>query len=102
MYIHFSFAETKESAFVHALASAAAVHAVAERCASNHLHYCGCDKTLDNEDLPSSERWGGCSPDIAFSINFTKSFVDRRVDNATLQYQKFVLHNNRIGQLVSS
>ena len=60
-----------------------------------------CDKTLDDEDLPSSERWEGCSPDMDFSINFAKSFVDRRVDNATLQYQKFVLHNNRVGQLVS-
>ena len=97
----FSFTETKEAAFVYALASAAVVHAVAERCASNRLHYCGCDKTLDDEDLPSNERWEGCSPDMDFSINFAKSFVDRRVDNVTLQYQKFVLHNNRVGQLVS-
>ena len=82
------------------MASAAVVHAVAGICAHYKLQYCGCDKTLDDQTLPPGERWTGCSPDIDFSINFTKSFVDRRVDNATLQYQKFVLHNNWIGQLV--
>ena len=98
--MYFSFTETKEAAFVHALASAAVVHAVAEICARNSLQYCGCDKTLNNETLLPGERWEGCSPNIDFSINFAKSFVDRRVDNTTLQYQKFVLHNNRIGQMV--
>ena len=100
--MYFCFTETKEAAFVHALASAVVVHAVAGRCTRNNLQYCGCDKTLNDETLPPGERWAGCSPDIDFSINFAKSFVDRSVDNATLQYQNFVLHNNRIGQLASS
>ena len=86
---------------MYALTSAAVVHAVGKGCASNRPHYCGCDKNLDDQMLLPGERWAGCSPDIDFSINFAKSFVDRRVDNAALQYQKFVLHNNRIGQLVS-
>ena len=101
--MYFCFTETKEAAFVHALASAAVVHVVAERCVHNkYLQYCGCDKTLNDETLSPDERWAGCSPDIDFSINFAKSFMDRSVDNATLQYQNFVLHNNRIGQLASS
>ena len=89
---------------MHALASATVVHTVAEICADNCLSYCVCAMALNDEMKPDCDqkRWIRCSPDISFSINFTKSFVDRRVDNATLQYQKFVLHNNMIGQLVSS
>ena len=103
MYVDiYIFTETKEAAFVHALASAAVVHAVVGRCACNNLQYCGCDKTLNDEMLLPSERWAGCSPDVDFGINFVKSFVDRRVDNAPLQYQKFVLHNNEIGRSVST
>ena len=101
---HFvSVLETKESAFVYALASAAVVHTVAENCVKNqkHLPYCGCDKSLNNKDLPEGERWAGCSPDMKFSVNFTKEFLDRRVDNKSLQFKTFVLHNNNIGRLVS-
>ena len=100
----FCFTEVKEAAFVHALASAAVVHTVAQSCAENadEFSYCGCDQTLDNEELADGERWGGCSPDIHFSVGFAKMFVDRRVRNATLQYQTFVLHNTRIGRLVSA
>ena len=89
---------------MHALASAAVVHTVAQKCAekADEFRYCGCDRKLDSEELAAGERWGGCSPDINFSVNFAKIFVDRIVGNATLQHQTFVLHNNRIGRLVSA
>ena len=100
----FSFTEVKEVAFVYALASAAVVHTVAQSCAKNadKFHYCGCDKAIVNKELADGERWGGCSPDIHFSVNFAKMFIDRIVGNATLQHQTFVLHNTRIGRLVST
>ena len=101
---HFvSVLDTKESAFVYALASAAVVHTVADNCVKDNkkLPYCGCDKSLNNDDLPEGERWAGCSPDMKFSVNFTKEFLDKRVDNETVQFKTFVLHNNRIGRLVS-
>ena len=89
---------------MYALASAAVVHTVADQCAKygNKLHYCGCDRTLKDEALATGEKWAGCSPDIHFSISFAKAFVDRGVDGATLKQRTFVLHNNKIGRMVSS
>ena len=103
IYIYVLTLETKEAAFVYALASATVVHTVSRKCIENasKLHYCGCDKNLKKELLPDDQKWGGCSPDIDFSINFSKAFVDRREGSATLRHQIFVLHNNRIGRLVS-
>ena len=102
---HFvSVLETKEAAFVYTLASAAVLYTVAENCQKqqNKLPYCGCDKTLNNDLLPEGEIWAGCSPDMEFSMNFTKQFLDRRVDNEPLQFKTFVLHNNNIGRQVSN
>ena len=95
--------ETRESAFVYALASAAVVHTVAKKCMDlkADLPYCGCDMNLKNSDLPAGEKWAGCSPDMNFTINFVKDFLDRRVNNETDGHSAFVLHNNRLGRLVS-
>ena len=89
---------------MYALASAAVVHTVADQCVkyANKLHYCGCDGSLKDEGMAANEKWVGCSPDVDFSIEFAKQFVDRREENSTLQHQAFVLHNNKIGQMVSS
>ena len=96
--------ETKEAAFVYALASGTIVHTVAHWCAKNDskVDYCGCDQTLGNETLLHNEKWAGCFPDIHFGINFTKQLVNARVNNATPRYKAFVVHNSEIGQLVSS
>ena len=85
------------------MASAAVVHTIAQQCAVNktNFRHCGCDRSLKNEALAAGEKWGGCSPDIHFSIGFAKMFVDKTVSNDTLQQQTFVLHNNRIGRMVS-
>ena len=85
------------------MASAAVVHTVADKCTklANTLPYCGCDKSLKDEELEPGREWGGCSPDMEFSINFTRQFVDSREDNVALQRRTFVLHNNNVGRLVS-
>ena len=86
---------------MHALASATITHTVAEWCEDNNgkVDYCGCDKTWSNETLPD-KKWR-CSPDIHFAAEFTKQLVKARVHDATAQYKFFVLHNSKIGQLVS-
>lgn len=88
---------------MYALASATVVHMVAQKCSNSKtkLSYCGCDQKILNQPLPDGEKWGGCSPDMDFSVNISKEFVDKRVDNEPLQYKSFVLHNNKIGRLVS-
>lgn len=93
--------ETKEAAFVYALGSAAVVHTVTQNCVNkNSLFYCDCDSTLSNDTLSPVEKWG-CSPNIEFSINFTRQLLDRREDDTTAQHKAFVLHNNKIGQMVN-
>lgn len=79
------------------------MHTVADKCMKmeKQLPYCGCDKNLKNSDLPEGEKWSGCSPDMNFTLDFVKNFLDRRVDNETLRHRNFVLHNNRLGRLVS-
>ncbi|CAK9292550.1 unnamed protein product [Gordionus sp. m RMFG-2023] len=79
---------TKESAFIYAAASAAVVHAVTQSCSSGNLTDCTC-KTLskneentfdlrdDDELMGKSEwKWGGCSDNIDYGIQFSKEFVD--------------------------
>ena len=86
---------------MHALASATITHTVAEWCEVNDgkVDYCGCDKTWSNETLP--DKIWRCSPDINFATEFTKQLMKARVNDATTQYKFFVLHNSKIGQLVS-
>ena len=93
--------ETKETAFVHALASAAITHCAAEWCADNNgsVTYCGCDKSLDNDALKDDERWE-CSPDINFAIEFTSQLMDTKSHRASSQHKAFILHNSEIGQQV--
>ena len=102
-----STSETKEAAFLYALATATVIHTVAEECAKHegkNLGYCGCDSTLKNEMLEPGKEWGGCSPDLNFSINFAKQLLNGTIlDNATSEQHKiFISHNSKIGQSVSS
>ena len=93
--------ETKEAAFVHALASATITHSVAKWCANKNgsVTYCGCDKSLDYNALEDGERWK-CSADINFAINFTKKLMNTKLHNASSQYRAFILHNSKVGQQV--
>ena len=102
-----STSETKEAAFLYAFATATVIHTVAEECAKHegkNLGYCGCDSTLKNEMLEPGKEWGGCSPDLNFSINFAKQLLNGTIlDNATSEQHKiFISHNSKIGQVVSS
>ena len=92
---------TKEAAFVYALASATVVHTVASVCATYELPHCGCDTTLRNQTLPNGEKWGGCSPDIDFSVNFAEKLLHRKEDNTSLNYRNFISQNSKIGRSVS-
>lgn len=56
----FLFAESRESAFVHALSSAALAHAVARACSRGELNECSCDSRV-RKRTPRHWQWGGCS-----------------------------------------
>ena len=86
---------------MYALASATIVHMVAKKCSEKKYSYCGCDQRINSIPLPPGETWTGCSPDMHFSVNISKEFVDKRVEHESSQYKSFVLHNNKIGRSVS-
>ena len=103
VYMFLFTSETKEAAFVYALASATVVHAVADKCAKKKcgLPYCKCN--MDSDALETGESWEGCLPDIKFGMDFAKLLLNTRDDfHATSNHKDFILHNSEIGRLVSS
>ncbi len=92
---------TRESAFVHALASASVSHTVTRSCSSGRLSQCGCDRTVTGRS-PRGFEWAGCSDNIAFGSAFSRTFVDARErargDRSSRALMN--LHNNEAGRQV--
>jgi wingless-type MMTV integration site family protein 7 len=103
--------ETRETAFVNAIRSAAVAYSITIACSQGYLSGCGCDGTK-RQDTTSSEvkspdsgpvqdgwQWGGCSADVRYGVNFAEMFVDAREtqrDARTLMNK----HNNGAGRKV--
>ncbi|XP_018006605.1 protein Wnt-4 isoform X2 [Hyalella azteca] len=68
---------TRESAFVHAIASAGVAHAITLRCSSGALDDCGCDHSVKGQTAEGFQ-WSGCSHNIAYGVSLSKRFVDAR------------------------
>ena len=85
---------------MYALGSAAVVHTVAQKCVDINLPDCGCNSNLSNDTVSPDETWE-CSPNIEFGIKLARKLLDEREDNATEQHKTFVLHNSKIGRMVS-
>ncbi|KAF7705635.1 hypothetical protein HF521_020921 [Silurus meridionalis] len=68
---------TRESAFVHAIASAGVAFAVTRSCAEGTSTMCGCDS---HHKGPPGEgwKWGGCSEDAEFGVLVSREFADAR------------------------
>ncbi|KAF6098153.1 Wnt family member 3 [Phyllostomus discolor] len=68
---------TRESAFVHAIASAGVAFAVTRSCAEGTSTICGCDS---HHKGPPGEgwKWGGCSEDADFGVLVSREFADAR------------------------
>jgi len=92
---------SKETAFVYAVTSAGVVHAVTQACSSGNLTECSCDLTSEGKSTPQGWKWGGCSDDVRFGINFARQFVDAEErglkDNDSRKLMN--LHNNEAGRL---
>ncbi|KAJ9577249.1 hypothetical protein L9F63_006223, partial [Diploptera punctata] len=113
----------RESAFAYAISSAGVVHSVARACSMGKLVACGCDpasyraagrhragfrlgnkgsKGRQQQKAKSASRWkwGGCSHNLDFGIDFSRSFLDSREKAGDIQ-SRINLHNNKAGRLVS-
>lgn len=115
----------RESGFAHAITAAGVAHAVARACAQGNVLECGCDAHHkigtpgggtstrvnnnnggqigggSNTGNNKSWKWGGCSHNLQFGLDFSKKFLDvRESTNGDIQ-SRVSLHNNEAGRLVS-
>lgn len=93
------FTATRESAFVHAIASAGVAFAVTRSCAEGTSTICGCDS---HHKGPPGEgwKWGGCSEDADFGVLVSREFADAR-ENRPDARSAMNRHNNEAGRTVS-
>ncbi|XP_063780598.1 protein Wnt-3a isoform X1 [Pseudophryne corroboree] len=87
---------TRESAFVHAIASAGVAFAVTRACAEGTATICGCD---NHHKGPPGEgwKWGGCSEDMDFGSMVSREFADAR-ENRPDARSAMNRHNNEAGR----
>lgn len=72
---------------------------------TNHIDGSFHIKTLDNNNKVKKSslrwKWGGCSHNTDFGIEFSKMFLDRREKAARDIHSQINLHNNKAGRMVS-
>eukprot|EP00069_Balaena_mysticetus_P022540 bmy_03331T0 len=89
-------AATRESAFVHAIASAGVAFAVTRSCAEGSAAICGCSSR--HQGSPGEGwKWGGCSEDIEFGGMVSREFADAR-ENRPDARSAMNRHNNEAGR----
>lgn len=93
------FPATRESAFVHAIASAGVAFAVTRACSEGSATICGCD-TRHKGPPGEGWKWGGCSEDVDFGSMVSREFADAR-ENRPDARSAMNRHNNEGGRMVS-
>ncbi|XP_057374199.1 protein Wnt-16-like [Daphnia carinata] len=93
---------SRETAFIYAVTSAGVVHAVTQACSLGNLTECSCDMERQGLPAPDGWKWGGCSDNIRYGIQFARQFVDAP-EKAVQKKPKNVrnlmnLHNNEAGR----
>ncbi|XP_078509073.1 protein Wnt-4-like [Lissotriton helveticus] len=90
---------TRESAFVHAMASAGVAFAVTRACTRSELEKCGCDRKVRGVS-PEGFQWSGCSDNLSYGIAFSQSFVDNPERSRGVFSSRALmnLHNNEAGR----
>ena len=83
---------------MYSISSAGVVHAVTRSCSLGELQHCSCADRRGRHR--KGFRWGGCSDNIVFGLNFAKKFVDSREEEKDAR-ALMNLHNNFVGRKVS-
>ena len=92
---------TRETAFLHAISSAAITHELTLQCRLNRIPGCKCAKTRKQPKADSGWQWGGCSDDIKFGEKETRRFIDK-LEKGNVARTAFNLHNNEVGRKVTA
>ena len=90
---------TQETAFLHAISSAAITHEITLQCARNKIPGCRCGKTKSRKRGNSDWQWGGCSDNIKYGEKETRRFIDK-LEKGNDARTAFNLHNNHLGRKV--
>ncbi|KAI3371112.1 hypothetical protein L3Q82_023750 [Scortum barcoo] len=89
---------SREAAFTYAITAAGVAHAITAACSQGNLSQCGCDREKQGYyNQEEGWKWGGCSADIKYGIEFSRRFVDAREIKKTPR-RLMNLHNNEAGR----
>lgn len=92
---------TRETAFLHAISAAAITHEITLQCRQNKIPGCQCVEIRNKPQRGNGDwQWGGCSDNIWFGENATRSFIDGLEQQAESVRRAVNLHNNEIGRRV--
>lgn len=98
--ILFPLSGSREAAFTYAITAAGVAHAITAACSQGNLSQCGCDREKQGYyNQEEGWKWGGCSADIKYGIEFSRRFVDAREIKKTPR-RLMNLHNNEAGRKV--
>lgn len=93
-------AGSREAAFTYAITAAGVAHAVTAACSQGNLSNCGCDREKQGYyNQAEGWKWGGCSADVRYGIDFSRRFVDAREIRKSAR-RLMNLHNNEAGRKV--
>lgn len=91
---------SREAAFTYAITAAGVAHAVTTACSQGNLSQCGCDREKQGyHDQEEGWKWGGCSADVKYGVEFSRRFVDAREIRKNAR-RLMNLHNNEAGRKV--
>uniref|UniRef100_A0A4W5RP87 Protein Wnt n=1 Tax=Hucho hucho TaxID=62062 RepID=A0A4W5RP87_9TELE len=91
---------SREAAFTYAITAAGVAHAITAACSQGNLSQCGCDREKQGYyNQEEGWKWGGCSADIKYGVEFSRRFVDAREIKKTTR-RLMNLHNNEAGRKV--
>ncbi|GFX17126.1 protein Wnt-16 [Trichonephila clavipes] len=95
---------SRETAFIYAITSAGATHAVTQACSAGNLTDCSCDASRQGQSTAEGWKWGGCSDNVRYGMMFARQFVDapERADRKRSLRTLMNLHNNNVGRLARS
>ncbi|XP_048971203.1 protein Wnt-7b isoform X7 [Canis lupus dingo] len=89
---------SREAAFTYAITAAGVAHAVTAACSQGNLSNCGCDREKQGYyNQAEGWKWGGCSADVRYGIDFSRRFVDAREIKKNAR-RLMNLHNNEAGR----
>lgn len=92
---------SRETALLHAISSAAITHEITFQCRQNKIPGCTCVDLKNEQPKGNGDwQWGGCSDNIWFGENKTKSFIDSLESPKQSARSAVNLHNNEVGRKV--